>query len=129
MMTHFNAICRVSMLTHVNGMCRVSGTESCMRENGSDWSSLGQDLLSQHQNGDLANIYFKSTKSAYDKISHFLARTHSQSNSVRVQRKSLCVHFDVRKSASNVILYMKDLQMCAYCPDSRHVAYFIIHCQ
>ena len=23
--------------------------------------------------------------------------------------------------------YMKDLQMCAYCPDSRHVAYFIIH--
>ena len=35
--------------------------------------------------------------------------------------------FRVRKSASNV--YMKDLQMCAYCPDSRHVPYFIIHCQ
>ena len=48
--------------------------------------------------------------------------------SIYVQRKSLCVHFDVRKSASNVIVYMKDLQMCAYWPDSRHVAkaYFII---
>ena len=45
------------------------------------------------------------------------------------QRKSLCVHFDIMKSALNVILYMKDLQMCAYCPDSGHVAYFIIHCQ
>ena len=32
--------------------------------------------------------------------------------------------FHVRKSASNVVLlYMKDLQMCAYCPDSRHVPY------
>ena len=48
---------------------------------------------------------------------------------VCVQRKLLCVHFDVRKSASNVLLYKKDLQMCAYCPDSRHVPYFIIHCQ
>ena len=38
-------------------------------------------------------------------------------------------YFDVRKSASNVLLCMKDLQMCAYCPDCRHVAYFIIHCQ
>ena len=27
------------------------------------------------------------------------------------------------------VLYMKYLQMCAYCPDSRHVAYFLIHCQ
>ena len=26
-------------------------------------------------------------------------------------------------------LNLKDLQMCANCPDSRHVAYFIIHCQ
>ena len=42
---------------------------------------------------------------------------------------ALPVHFDVRKSASNVLLRMKHLQMCAYCPDSRHVAYFIIHCQ
>ena len=48
---------------------------------------------------------------------------------VCVQRKSLCVHFDVRKSASNVLLYMKDLQMCAYCPASRHVAYFKTHRQ
>ena len=48
---------------------------------------------------------------------------------VCAQRKSLCVYFDVRKSASNVLLYMKDLQMCAYCTDSRHVPYFIIHCQ
>ena len=37
--------------------------------------------------------------------------------------------FQVRKSASNVLFYMKDLQMCAYCPDSRHVPDFIIHCQ
>ena len=37
--------------------------------------------------------------------------------------------FRVRKSASNVLLYMKDLQMCAYYPDCRHVPYFIIHCQ
>ena len=36
------------------------------------------------------------------------------------------VHFDIRKSASK---YMKDLQMWAYCPHSRHVQYFIIHCQ
>ena len=32
---------------------------------------------------------------------------------VCVQRKQLCVHFDVTKSASNVLLYTKDLQMCA----------------
>ena len=38
--------------------------------------------------------------------------------------------FRVRKSTSNVVLlYMKDLQMCAYCPVSRHVPYFIIQCQ
>ena len=37
--------------------------------------------------------------------------------------------FRVRKSASNVLLYMKDLQMFAYYPDCRHVPYFIIHCQ
>ena len=37
--------------------------------------------------------------------------------------------FRVRKSASNLLLYMKDLQMCAYCPDSRHVPYCLIHCQ
>ena len=30
---------------------------------------------------------------------------------VCVQRKPLLVHFDVRKSASKVLLYMKDLQM------------------
>ena len=48
---------------------------------------------------------------------------------VCVQRKPLMVHFDVRKSASKVLLYMKDLQMWAYCPHSRHVHYFIIHCQ
>ena len=45
------------------------------------------------------------------------------------KRKSICVHFDIRKSALNVILYMNDIQMCAYCPYSGHVAYFIIHCQ
>ena len=67
-------------------------------------------------------------------------RKRSESASVRpqkprcgatvcVQGKSLCVHFDIRKSASNVILYIKDLQICAYCPDSGHVAYFILHCQ
>ena len=38
-------------------------------------------------------------------------------------------YFDVRKTASNVKLYMKDLQMCAYCQDSTDVAYFIIHYQ
>ena len=48
---------------------------------------------------------------------------------VCVQRKPLCVHFDVRKIASNVLFYTKDLQMCTYCQDSRHVQYFIIHCQ
>ena len=48
---------------------------------------------------------------------------------VCAQRKSRSVHFESGKSASNVLLYMKDLQMCAYCPDSRHVPYFIIHCQ
>ena len=37
--------------------------------------------------------------------------------------------FRVRKSTSNVLLYMQDLQMCAYSPDSRHVPHFIIHCQ
>ena len=34
-----------------------------------------------------------------------------------------------KKVALQAVLYMKDLQMCAYCPDSRHVPYFIIHCQ
>ena len=37
--------------------------------------------------------------------------------------------FRVGKSASNVLFYMKDLHICEYCPDSRHVPYFIIHCQ
>ena len=38
------------------------------------------------------------------------------------------LHFEVRKNASKVLLYMKDLQMWAYCPHSRHMHYFIIHC-
>ena len=33
---------------------------------------------------------------------------------VCVKRKSICVHFDIRKSALNVLLYMKELQICAY---------------
>ena len=33
---------------------------------------------------------------------------------VCVKRKSICVHFEVRKSALNVLPYMKGLQMCAY---------------
>ena len=44
-------------------------------------------------------------------------------------KKALLVHFDARKSASKVLLYMKDLQMWAYCPHSRYVQYFIIHCR
>ena len=68
-------------------------------------------------------------------------RKRSESASVRPYRNRgvaplfaskesrLIVYFDIRKSASTVIIYMKDLQMCAHCQDSGHVAYFIIHCQ
>ena len=34
---------------------------------------------------------------------------------VCIKRKSICVHFDVRKRALNVLLYMKELQISAYC--------------
>ena len=65
-------------------------------------------------------------------------RKRGESASVRLERnrdlallfastKESDSYFDVRKSASSVLLCMKDLQMCAYCPDCRHVAYFIIH--
>ena len=66
-------------------------------------------------------------------------RKRSKSASVRPYRnrdvaplfasKESGFYFDVSKSASSVLLCTKDLRMCAYCPDCRHVAYFIIHCQ
>ena len=44
---------------------------------------------------------------------------------VCVQRKSLCVHFDVRKSASNVLLlYEKRPSHVWILPDSRHVVFY-----
>ena len=50
---------------------------------------------------------------------------------VCIQRKSLYIglHFDVRKSASNVLLYMKDLQMCITARILDMRPYFIIHSQ
>ena len=34
---------------------------------------------------------------------------------VCVKIMSICIHFDIRKIALNVFLYMKELQICAYC--------------
>ena len=69
------------------------------------------------------------------RFANYSQRKRSESASVRPDRnrdvaplfasKESGFYFDVRKSASSVLLCMKDLQMCAYCPDCRHVAYFI----